>query len=155
MPRVLISVIGGADCSAAEAAVAEQVGAEIARAGAVLVTGGLSGVMEAVSRGAHKAGGLVVGILPGGSARDANRYVDVPVVTGLGDARNVIVAGSGAGVIAIGGSLGTLTEIAFALKRGIPVVGLGTWELDRVRAGGAEIIRADTPKQAVEIILKR
>ena len=146
--RIRIAVIGAGDCTAEEARAAEAVGRAVASRGAVLLTGGLGGVMAAASRGAHEAGGLVVGILPGGRAADANPWVDVPIVTGLGDARNVIVAGSADAVIAVGGRLGTLSEIAFALKRGIPVVGLGTWSLDAARTGGAGVVRASDPDEA-------
>lgn len=150
MPRrVLVSVVGTADCTAEEARAAEAVGRAVAARGAVLLTGGLGGVMAAASKGAHEAGGLVVGILPTGRAEDANPWVDVPLVTGLGDARNVIVAGSADAVIAVGGKLGTLTEIAFALKRGIPVVGLGTWALEASRLDGPGVIRAGNPEDAV------
>ena len=102
------------------AALAERVGRAIAEAGAVLLCGGLGGVMEAASRGAARAGGTVVGLLPGFEARDANRWVGIPIVTGMDQARNVILVRSSDAVIAVGGRYGTLSEIALALKLGRP-----------------------------------
>ena len=104
-------------------------GREIARRGAVLVCGGLGGVMEAACKGAGGEGGLTIGILPGDSRQDANPYVQIPIVTGIGYARNVAVVKSAQAVIAIDGSYGTLTEIGYALQSGIPVIGLNTWSL--------------------------
>jgi uncharacterized protein (TIGR00725 family) len=105
--------------------------------------------MEAASRGAADAGGLVVGILPGFSRRDANRWVTVPIVTGMDQARNVILVRSCDALIAVGGMYGTLSEIALALKLGKPVVGLGTWRLRQPEGRGVPIIRAKTPEDAV------
>jgi len=150
---MIIAVIGGADCTPAEAAAAETVGRLLAEAGAVLVCGGRGGVMAAACRGAKSAGGLTVGILPGVDARDANPWVDVPIVTGLGEARNTIVVRSADAVIAVGGAYGTLSEIAFALRWGKPLVGLGTWKLARGGAPDAGIIRAETPEEAVARVL--
>jgi uncharacterized protein (TIGR00725 family) len=129
--NILIAVIGSSDCSAEESALAEATGREIARYGATLVCGGLGGVMEAACKGARAEGGVTLGILPGDDIRTANAYVSIPVATGLGEARNVIIIKSAAAVIAISGEYGTLSEIAFALKAGKTVVGLGTWELSR------------------------
>lgn len=151
--RHFIGVIGEQDCPADLAALAEQVGAEIARRGAVLVCGGMGGVMAAAARGAKAAGGLTVGILPGGDRSEANPYVDIPIVTNLGEARNSIVVRTSEALVAVGGSYGTLSEIAFALKLGIPVVGLWTWRLARDAAEKRPfpdpIVRAETPQQAV------
>jgi uncharacterized protein (TIGR00725 family) len=149
-----ISVIGGADAIPSELRMAEEVGKLVAQRGAILVTGGLGGVMEAASKGAAEAGGTVVGILPGCSADSANSHVGIPIVTGLGDARNVIVVSSADGIVAIGGSFGTLSEIAFAMKHGIPTVGLGTWRLDEERSGGCSFIPAETAAEAVETLFK-
>jgi uncharacterized protein (TIGR00725 family) len=151
--RPLCAVSGGASCSREEAAAAREVGRLLARAGFGVVTGGLGGVMEAASRGARDAGGLVIGILPGNDRSDANPFVEVAVPTGLGEARNVLVAAACDALVAVGGSLGTLTEVAFALKRGTPVVGLGTWRLDPVRLppGGA-VLEAATPEDAVRLV---
>ncbi len=145
-----IAVIGGAFCDTQTAILAEEVGREIARRGAILICGGLGGVMEAACRGAKSEGGLTVGILPGTDPSDANPYVDIPIVTGMGEARNVIVVRSAQAVVAIDGEYGTLSEIAFALKFGIPVVGLRTWELFREKKKVEEIIEAETPREAVE-----
>ena len=145
-----ITVIGASSCSADEERLAEEVGRELARRGATLICGGLEGVMEAACRGAHSEGGLTVGILPGDRREDANPYVEIPIVTGLGYARNSIVAKSGQAVIAIGGSYGTLSEIAYALQDGIPVIGLGTWSLERCDGMNDSIIIADDAADAVE-----
>jgi len=128
---MIIAVIGAGRCSEEIAQVAESVGRELARRGATLVCGGLGGVMEAACRGAKSEGGLTIGILPGSSRRETNLYVDIPVVTGLGEARNVIVVRTSQAVIAVDGEYGALSEIAYALKLGIPVVGLNTWQLAR------------------------
>jgi uncharacterized protein (TIGR00725 family) len=124
-----VAVIGSASCDSAVAALAREVGREIARRGAVLVCGGRGGVMEAACRGARDEGGTTVGILPGVERGGANPYVDVPIITGLGEARNAIVVRSADAVVAVSGGYGTLSEIGLALKMGRPVVGLGTWEL--------------------------
>jgi uncharacterized protein (TIGR00725 family) len=119
----------------------------------MVACGGLSGVMEAACRGAKEAGGTTIGILPGRSARDANSYVDIPIVTNMGYSRNVIVVNTGQSVIAIGGAFGTLSEIAHALGDGIPVIGLSTWELS-VKGDGDPIVDgiivASNPVDAVD-----
>jgi len=147
---MFVAVVGDGRCSAKVAALAEAVGRELAQRGAILVCGGLGGVMEAACRGAKGAGGLTIGILPGSLRHDANRYVDVPIVTGLGQARNVLVVQSAQAVIAVHGEYGTLSEIAHALKLGIPVVGLHTWSLAQEGQERRAIIRAQTPQEAVE-----
>jgi len=145
-----IAVIGSGTANDKERHLAEEVGREIASQGATLISGGLGGVMEAASRGAKEAGGLTVGILPGRDAKSANPYIDIPIPTGLGEARNAIVATSANAVIAIGGALGTLSEIAFALKARIPVIGLSTWNLDETRLPqGVNIIPAKDARDAV------
>ncbi len=125
---MIISVIGAGSCDKEIYSIAEEVGRLIARKDATLVTGGLGGVMEAASKGAKEAGGVVVGILPGFSKEEANQYVTVPIVTGLSHARNIIVARSGDAVIAVSGEYGTLSEIAISLKLGKPVIGINTWD---------------------------
>ena len=145
-----ISVIGGSRCSRKEAELAEQVGAELGKRGITLVCGGLSGIMTAACKGARSAGGTTVGILPGTRREDANPYVDIPVVTTIGEARNVIVACSGEAVIAISGQYGTLSEIAHALRNKIPVVGLSTWSLSRGGRLDRSVIMAKTAVEAVE-----
>ena len=145
-----ISVIGGGEPSPDDAELAEAVGRELARRGAVVVCGGLGGVMEAVCRGAKEEGGTTIGILPGNDPRDANPYVDYPVCTGIGYARNIIVVKSGQAVIAIDGAFGTLSEIGHALGEGIPVVGLNTWNLSRNGQVEESITVASDPVDAVE-----
>ena len=147
---IFIAVIGGSDVSPPIEAYAEEVGREIARHGAVLVCGGLSGVMEAACRGAVGEGGLTVGILPGDNRQSANPYVKIPIATGIGYARNAAVAKSAQAVIAVDGSYGTLTEIAYALQGGIPVIGLDTWSISINGKEDTSIIRADSPKEAVK-----
>lgn len=148
--KKFITVIGGSQCTADEVRLAEEVGRELARRGAVLICGGLGGVMEAACRGASSEGGLTVGILPGESRQAANRYVQIPVVTGIGYARNVAVVKSGQAVIAVGGSYGTLSEVSHALQSGIPVIGLNTWSIARNGEADNSIIRAQNPIEAVE-----
>ena len=125
--KMNIGVIGASQCSAEIYKIAEEVGRLIARRGGVLVTGGLGGVMEGASKGAKEEGGITVGILPGFHASDANKYIDIPVVTGLDHARNILVVRSSQAVIAVCGEYGTLSEIAIALKIGKPVIGIHTW----------------------------
>ena len=148
--KFFISVIGASNCSAKESKLAEEVGRELARRGAVVICGGLNGVMEAVCRGAKSAGGLTVGILPGNNRRDANTYVDIPIITGIGYARNSIVAKSGQAVIAVGGKYGTLSEIAYALQDKIPVIGLGTWKLATSKSKDESIVIANNASDAVD-----
>lgn len=150
MRKKCIAVIGISQCSFREQKLAKEVGKLIAKKGAILITGGLGGIMKYASKGAHKAGGLVIGVLPTSNANDANPYVDIAIVTGLGDARNVIIVSTADAIIAIGGWFGTLSEIAFALKRDKPLIGLGTWKLDEARLDNAKIIMANDAKDAVE-----
>lgn len=136
-----VGVVGAGSGEAGGAALeaAEEVGRLVAGAGGVVVTGGLGGVMEAACRGAKAAGGTTVGLLPGGRRSEGNRWLDVAVTTGLGEARNVLVVRASDALVAVGGGFGTLSEIGFALKTGIPVVGIGTWDLPGVHpAAGAE-----------------
>ena len=147
---IVIAVIGGNSPGVAEMQLAEAVGAEVARHGATLVCGGLGGVMEAACRGAANAGGLTVGILPGDSREAANPHVRLPIVTGIGYARNVAVVKSAHAVIAVDGSYGTLSEISFALQSGIPVIGLGTWEIALKGKRDESIIRAENAVDAVD-----
>ena len=147
-----IGVIGASDVDASTASLARRVGEEIALRGGVLVCGGLSGVMEAAAQGAHSRDGLTIGILPGRRAQEANRFISVAVVTGLGEARNTIIAHTSQAVIAIGGAYGTLSEIAFCLKLGVPVVGLQTWRLGHDQGDLPDLIhRAHEPAEAVEL----
>jgi uncharacterized protein (TIGR00725 family) len=149
MRRLLVAVIGAARCSPSEAAAAEVVGSVLAQGGATVICGGRGGVMEAACRGARSAGGLTLGILPGSDPSAANPYVDVAIATGFGEARNAIVARTAQAVVAIGGQYGTLSEIAFALKHGLPVIGIDTWKLEPPGSGkSAPIIRIDDPVEA-------
>lgn len=154
MSGPVVSVIGGAPCTEEEAAHAREVGERLARAGAILVCGGLGGVMEAACEGAAAAGGVTVGLLPGEDPAEANRHVTVPIATGLGHARNLLVASAGQAVIAVGGGAGTLSEIAFARVRGRPVIGLGSWRLDEGRLPGGGIPVAASPEEAVRLALE-
>jgi uncharacterized protein (TIGR00725 family) len=127
---------------------AESVGRALAGRGAVVVCGGLGGVMEAACRGAKEADGTTVGLLPGSDRAQANRYVDVAVPTGLGEARNALVVRTADALVAVGGGYGTLSEIALALRAGKAVVGLESWEIDGVQA-------AASPEEAAEAALSR
>ena len=146
---LIISVIGAGSPTAEIADLAEQVGVELASRGAALVCGGLGGVMEAACKGAKSVGGTTIGILPGDDPTEANDWVDVPICTGLGHARNVIVVKSGRAVIAVGGAFGTLSEIGHALGDGQTVVGLRTWDLGRDGNEDIAIVRAIDPADAV------
>ena len=149
--EMIIGVIGSATCDAKTAALARKVGREIARRGAVLVCGGRSGVMEAACQGARTEGGLTVGILPGPDRGEANPFVDLAIATGLGEARNAIVVRAADSVVAVGGGFGTLSEIGLALKMGRPVIGLGTWELQRDGTPVDAVVQATGPAQAVAL----
>jgi uncharacterized protein (TIGR00725 family) len=147
--KKFVAVIGGSQCSKKEAQLAEEVGRQLAQRGAVLVCGGLGGIMKAACKGASSAGGTTIGIIPGDDRQAANPYVQIPIVTGLGEARNVIVVKSAQAVIAVGGSYGTLSEISYALKNGIPVIGLNTWSLARDGRQDKSIITVQSPAEAV------
>jgi uncharacterized protein (TIGR00725 family) len=148
--KPLIAVIGGSRPNKKEKELAFQVGKELALHGAILVCGGLGGVMEAACRGAQENGGLTIGILPGDSSATANPYVEIPIVTGLGYARNIAVVKTARAVIAVGGAYGTLSEISFALQGGIPVIGLVTWQLTRRGRKDRSIVTACDANDAVE-----
>jgi uncharacterized protein (TIGR00725 family) len=146
----MISVVGGDRASGEALALAEEVGRELAVRGCALVCGGRGGVMEAACRGARAEGGHTIGILPTADGGGMNPYVEYPIVTGLGIARNSIVVLSGSAVIAIDGSYGTLSEIAYALQYGKPVVLLASWSLSAPGPEPPPLIRADSPGEAVE-----
>jgi uncharacterized protein (TIGR00725 family) len=135
--------VGPGDADPDAEAAAEDIGRGLARHGAIVVCGGLGGVMEAACRGAKDDGGTTVGLLPGLDRRDANRWVDVAIATGLGEARNALVARSADALVAVGGGFGTLSEIALALKGGTPVIGFGTWEIEGIE-------RVEGPGEAVD-----
>jgi uncharacterized protein (TIGR00725 family) len=147
---MIIAVIGNSSCSPQEAKLAENVGQLLAQQGVTVICGGLGGVMEAVCRGAKSKGGSTVGVLPGEDSSAANPWVDIPLVTGLGEARNVVIVKSAQAVIAIGGGYGTLSEIAYALKRNVPVIGLNTWSLSRNGREDHSITRVQSPAEAVD-----
>ena len=142
-----VAVIGAGECDAETAEQARAIGRLLAERGCVVVTGGLGGVMDAASEGARSAGGQVVAILPGSDPASATPHADLAIATGMGDARNAILANTAEAFVAVAGSYGTLSEIAFALKRGKPVVSLGSWEVDPA------VVHASTPEEAVERIL--
>jgi uncharacterized protein (TIGR00725 family) len=147
--ELYIAVVGPSAATPAEHALGEQVGRLIAERGAVLVCGGLGGLMEAAAGGCAAAGGTSIGILPTGDRAEANPYLTVVVATGMGEARNAIVVRTADAVVAIGGEFGTLSEIALALKMGKPVVGLGTWELSKKGGRVEAFTEATTPEDAV------
>jgi uncharacterized protein (TIGR00725 family) len=143
-----VAVVGPGEASPAETESAELVGRGLGQRGDVLVCGGLGGVMAAACRGAAHAGGTTVGILPGTERAAGNEWLTVAIPTGLGELRNGLVIRAADAVIAIGGAYGTLSEVALALKTGVPVVGLRTWQIE-----GIETV--DSPEQALEAIHRR
>jgi uncharacterized protein (TIGR00725 family) len=149
-----IGVVGPHQCSADEAKLGHDVGAGIARAGAILVCGGMGGMMQAASEGAKSAGGTTVGILPVEDAAEANPFIDVPLPTALGPFRNMLVVRACDAVIAIRGAYGTLSEIAFALRLGVPVVGLNTWSVSREGEVDPGIHVARDPAEAVALAIE-
>ncbi|MFW9927661.1 MAG: TIGR00725 family protein [Candidatus Thorarchaeota archaeon] len=162
MSARIISVIGGSESNDQSLLLAEQVGAEIARRGCVLVTGGLGGIMEAASRGAKRQGGQTIGILPTDSKEHANEFIDIAIPTGLGYARNFLVAKTGDAVVAIDGQAGTLSEMAIAWFSDKPVISLiqsGGWaarlageKIDERRSD--KVHGAKTPEEAVDLVFK-
>ncbi len=145
--KVRIGVIGGANPSSEFRETAYKLGRAIAEKNAVLVCGGLSGVMEAAAKGNKEAGGISIGILPGNSTKDANPYIDVSIATGMGYSRNSLVVMNSDVLIAVDGQYGTLSEIAFGFIQDKRVIGLGTWDIKG-------IIKTDSPEQAVDLALK-
>lgn len=145
--KLRIGVIGGAKPDNESRQTAFKLGQLIAEKGAILVCGGLSGVMEAASRGAKQSGGLTVGILPGISPKDANQYIDIAIATGLGYSRNSLVAMNSDVLIAVDGQYGTLTEIAYGCIYRKKIIGIGTWDIESV-------IKADTAEEAIDLALK-
>lgn len=146
--KIYLGVIGANHCGKKVGQLAYEVGQEIAKAGAVLVCGGLGGVMEAACRGAKEQGGITIGIIPGAKRDESNPYVDFPIATGLGYARNVLVVQNSQAVIALPGKYGTLSEIAFCLNFGIPLISLSNWKIEGM-------LKAKNPVQAVKFALKQ
>lgn len=144
MERMVIGVIGAGTAGYDTMRTAEETGRLVARNGFLLVCGGLGGVMEAAARGAREEGGTTIGILPQADRSSANAYIDIPVVTGFGEGRNVVIVRTADLLIAVGGEYGTLSEIAFALKMGKPVIGINSWDIRGIR-------QAATPVQAMEM----
>jgi len=152
---VVIAVVGGSTVGDDVKKLAYEVGKGLAKAGAIIINGGLDGVMEGASRGAKEAGGTVIGILPGTDRRDGNDYLTVGIPTGMGYGRNTIVSISCDAMIAIDGSYGTLSEISQALNHGRPVVSLDSWDLPSAGDVREELFhKADTPEAAVRLALE-
>jgi uncharacterized protein (TIGR00725 family) len=150
----LIAVCGAAEATPAEAEAAAEVGRLLAGRGAVVLCGGLGGVMAAVARGVASAGGVCVGLLPGDDLRGAAPDLTVAIPTGMGEMRNALLARASAGMIAVGGGFGTLSEIALGLRLGRPVVGLRTWEMRRPDGVAAPVVRCATASEAVDRVLE-
>jgi hypothetical protein len=151
----IVGVIGGARTDEETRALAYDVGRLIAERDAILVCGGLGGVMEAACQGAYEHDGITIGILPTDDTYEANPYVQVPVATGFGIGRNVVIARTADVLIAVGGSYGTLSEIGLALNLGKRVVHLQSWDLDQAGAVDADLyVEAQTPEEAVERALE-
>lgn len=146
MRRKIIAVIGASEPSNKERKIAFEVGRLVAKNNLVLLNGGYGGVMEESARGAKKEGGTVIGIIMTADPNDANQFTDIVIATGMGDGRNSIIANTADCFIAVGKGLGTLSEIAFALKRKKKVIGISTWQIERVR-------HVDSPKKALESLL--
>jgi uncharacterized protein (TIGR00725 family) len=145
--KKIIGVIGGSTCSEEIYNIAYQVGRHIAKKGYLLISGGLGGVMEAACKGAKSEQGLTIGILPTNDKNSANPYVDIPIVTGMGEARNIIIVKSADGIIAIDGGYGTLSELAFCGILNLPVVLIKSWDIG---IG----IKEDDPEKAVDLLIK-
>lgn len=152
--QISIAVIGSNNPSRREIRIARDVGLQLARQGAILVCGGLGGVMAAACEGAQSAKGITVGILPGTDPSDANPHVQIAVATGVGYARNIAVVKSAGAVIAIGGRYGTLSEIAYALQSDIPVVGIATWSLSHGGQPDNAIVPVTDAAEAVRLAIK-
>jgi len=153
--RRLVAVCGESDPQTSLSELAFELGRGIAERDAVLICGGLTGVMEHAARGARAAGGLTVGLLPGDDPSEANEYIDLAIATGLGHARNAVLARTADGVIALGGGLGTLSEIALALRNRLPAIGIQTWRFDRDGRSESELPTARSPKEALDWLFTR
>jgi uncharacterized protein (TIGR00725 family) len=157
--QIVVAVVGDGDPRGPDAhrilEWAEELGQLIARGGAAVVTGGLGGVMRAASRGAISGGGFTIGILPGDDPHEANEYVRLPIATGLGVVRNLVVVTSADAVVAVGGRHGTLSEIGLALRMGRHVITLGSWRIESDhRMGGPRVHRARDPREAAHLALR-
>jgi uncharacterized protein (TIGR00725 family) len=145
---VYVAVVGPGEATEDQMRLAEAVGRGLAEGGAILICGGLGGVMAAACRGARSGGGVTVGILPGTDRRAANEWVEIAIPTGLGELRNGLIVRAADAVIAVGAGHGTLSEIALALKAGLPVIGIGTWDLEGIE-------QLSTPEETVSRALER
>jgi uncharacterized protein (TIGR00725 family) len=154
LERLHVAVVGGGQAGEEERDQAAEVGRALAEAGAVVVCGGLGGVMAAACRGARDGGGTSIGILPGTERADANEFVEVALPTGMGEARNVLVVRCADAVVAVGGEYGTLSEVALALQAGIPVVGLGTWQLAKGGRPATAVVEAASAREAADTALR-
>ncbi len=153
--RRLVAVCGESDPQTSLADVAFDVGRGVAERGAVLLCGGMTGVMEHAARGARSAGGITVGLLPTESVADANEHIEIAIATGLGHARNAVLALTADGVIAIGGGLGTLSEIALALRNRRPAVGIKTWRFDRQQRTEPDLVQAASAAEGLDWLFAR
>jgi len=154
MGKRIIAVIGDSECREEVKRLAYEVGRLVAKSGAYLICGGYGGVMAESARGARDAGGTTIGVLSGVDRAEANPAIDIPIVTGMRDARNIIIARTAHGVIAVSGGFGTLTEIGFSLICRVPLVGLRTWKLDHHDpAKRLPFPSADTPEEAFKLLL--
>ncbi len=156
MPRKLIIGVIGAGNSASEEGLrlAEEVGYLIARADAILICGGLNGVMQAAAKGAKRGSGLTLGILPTGNKGDANPYIDIPVATAMSTARNLVIVRTADALIAINGSYGTMSEMAHAFDQGKTVFALHTWPMAKAGVDSKLFVPVDTPREAVDRALE-
>lgn len=150
---MLVSVIGESRAETKNYELAEKLGRLLAEAGFQIICGGLSGIMEAVTKGAKSAGGTTIGILPGYNPKEANPYIDISIATGVGYARNLAVVLSGEAVIAVGGKYGTLSEIAYALHFDKPVIALNSWGLIKDGKVHSKVISVKTPEEAVKKLI--
>ncbi|TMD43303.1 MAG: TIGR00725 family protein [Chloroflexi bacterium] len=151
----MVAVCGESDPQTSLADVAFDVGRGVAERGAVLLCGGMTGVMEHAARGARSAGGITVGLLPTESVADANEHIEIAIATGLGHARNAVLALTADGVIAIGGGLGTLSEIALALRNRRPAVGIKTWRFDRQQRTEPDLVQAASAAEGLDWLFAR
>jgi len=152
--KTIVGVIGEHEACPENYSLARNLGHLLAAGGALVVCGGLGGVMEAVSRGAKEGGGLTVGILPGTDAQEANSWVDLPIVTGMGEARNLLIVRTAEVIVAVGGEFGTLSEMAFALKMRKPVISLKSWVPEREKVKAETLYGAETVEEAVSLVWK-
>jgi len=147
--KYYIGVIGTGQCSPVVEKLAFEVGRQIAKSNAILVCGGLGGVMKSAAEGAKSEGGTTIGILPGRNRGDANRFIDFAIPTGIGEARNLVVINASDAIVALPGRFGTLSEFGFALKLNKPVVNMGGWDLEEAA------VSSDNPEEAVRLVLQR